>query len=338
MTITTFEPDTQELTAAGPVPDWVSLLAPAVKLAEVLAQTEFVPRSMRNSPPAIAACILYGHELGISPMQSLASISVVEGKPSPSAELLRALIYAAGHELWVEEATGTRVTVAGRRKSSSDVVKVAWTMDMAKAAGLAGKQNWRSYPRQMLMARATSELARVLFPDVIRGLGEIPDDEALEGEAAPPALSAVAAPAGDGTTPMRRQTRKRTAPAVEAPEAPPVIGPSAPESGAEEPPDTSADQIEPETQPAVQQESTPVEEPAAPAVDGITDAQLQKLNIQLREQVGGLREAKLQLLSELLGRPITSSKELTISDASHAIEALQRISEGIDPMPGSGAG
>ena len=80
----------------------------------------------------------------------------------------------------------------------------------------------------------------------------------------------------------------------------------------------------------------PVEEPAPPAVDSITDAQLQKLNIQLRE-VGGLREAKLQLLSQLLGRHIESSKELTISDASHAIEALQRISDGLDPMPDSGA-
>jgi hypothetical protein len=330
VTIATFEPDHQQELATTAAPDWVNLLAPAIKLGEVLAATEFVPRGLRNRPEAVAACILYGHELGIDPMQSLAGIDVVEGRPSPSAELLRALIYSNGHELWVEEATGTRVTVAGRRKGTANVVKVAWTLDMAKAAGLAGKHNWRSYPRQMLTARATSELARVLFPDVIRGLGEIPDtpdgEQALGAE--PPAGSE--AQPDPGTTPMRRKPR-----AVKAPE--PAQSQPAPEPAPqpEQPPQAPPEPSEPQPEP---EPPAPTPEQQPPAADSITDAQLQKLNIQLREQVGGLREAKLQLLSEVLGRQVTSSKELTISDATKAIDALQRIADGIDPMPGSGAG
>jgi hypothetical protein len=210
---------------------------------------------------------------------------------------------------------------------------VAWTMDMAKAAGLAGKHNWRSYPRQMLMARATSELARVLFPDVIRGLGDVTDGEqALDGELTAPAGEAPAQ-LEPGTTPMRRRSSKRTAAPEPAQEQPAVDVQPAPAEPAEASPEPPAATPEPEPLADAQ----PVDEPPVQAVDALTDAQLQKLNIMLREQVGGVREAKLQLLSELLGRHIESSKDLSISDASRAMEKLQRIADGMDPMPGSGA-
>jgi len=326
VSITRFEPEQQLQVADDSLPAWVSLLAPAMELAQVLAPTEFVPKELRNRPEAIAAAILYGHELGIGPMQSLGSIDVVEGRPQPSAQLQRALILMAGHELWVEEASGTRVTAAGRRKGSSTVQKVTWTMQMAEQAKLAGKFNWRTYPRAMLTARATSELASVLFSDVVKGLTDVADRQALEvDQAAPETGSAAPEP---GTTPMRR--RQRTTPAAVEPAAEPQPQPPEPEPAQPEP---AAEPPEP-AEPAAAAESEPPPEPAA---DGITDAQLQKLNIQLRELVGGVREDKLRLLSQVLGRHIESSKDLTISDASNAIERLQRISDGMDPMPDSGA-
>jgi len=166
---------------------WITLMPAAAELAKQVANTEFVPKGLRGNPAAIAACILYGDELGIGPLQSLAKIAVIEGKPSLSAEAQRALILAAGHDMWVVESTNTKCSVAGKRANSEHVSQVTWTLDDAKRAGIGGRQNWRTYPRQMLMARATAELARLIFADAVGGLLateelEDGDVEGAEGE------------------------------------------------------------------------------------------------------------------------------------------------------------
>lgn len=146
------------------------LLPQAHELATAIAKTEFVPKELRNRPEAVMACVLAGHEIGIGPMQALAKIHIIEGKPGLAAELMRALVLAAGHDLWFEEKSATKVVACGQRQGSDRVTKVTWTMDDAQRAGLAGKQNYRKIPRQMLTARATAELARDVFPDVIGGM------------------------------------------------------------------------------------------------------------------------------------------------------------------------
>jgi hypothetical protein len=161
---------------------WITLMPAAAELAKQVANTEFVPKGLRGNPAAIAACILYGDELGIGPLQSLAKIAVIEGKPSLSAEAQRALILSAGHDMWVVESTNTKCTVAGRRSNSEHTSTISWTLDDAKRAGLAGRQNWRTYPRQMLMARATAELARLIFADAVGGLLATEELEDADGE------------------------------------------------------------------------------------------------------------------------------------------------------------
>lgn len=192
--------------------EWIALLEPAAALANQVAGTGFVPSAMRGNPAAIVAAILYGDELGLGPMQSLAKIAVIEGKPALYAEAQRALILAAGHELWIEEATATKVTVSGRRAGSERTSSVTWTLDDAKRAGLAGRSNWRAYPRQMLTARATAELARVIFADVIGGLAATEELEDVDPFAPAPVGDVAEAP----TTKRRRRTTKKP-PALEAP-------------------------------------------------------------------------------------------------------------------------
>lgn len=186
--------------------EWIALLEPAAALANQVAGTGFVPAALRGNPAGVVAAILYGDELGIGPMQSLAKISVIEGRPTLSAEAQRALILAAGHELWIDEATATKVTVSGRRSGSERTSSVTWTLDDAKRANLAGRTNWRTYPRQMLTARATAELARAVFADVIGGLAATEEVEEFYDAFATPVVGDGEPEAPKKTTRRRRKT------------------------------------------------------------------------------------------------------------------------------------
>ncbi|HZW73354.1 MAG TPA: hypothetical protein VFF43_07390, partial [Caldimonas sp.] len=119
----------------------------------------------------------------------------------------RALIAAAGHELVFEETTTTRAIAAGRRRDSERVVRIAWTIDDAKRAGIAGGENWRRYPAEMLRARASAALARVMFADVIGGLisSEEIEDEPEGGFA----RTAAALPQATESAPAATQRRSR---------------------------------------------------------------------------------------------------------------------------------
>jgi hypothetical protein len=195
---------------------WVALMRPAADLAVQIADTEFVPSDLRNRPGAIAACILYGSELGLGPMQSLAKIDIVKGRPAPRAELGRALALAAGHELWVEEQTNTRVVMKGHRRNSSHVFTVTWSMDDARKAGIAGNPAYAKYPRQMLLARASAELVRQMCPDVTGGIVMFAE-EAADADAADlaPTMPAQAAVKPPGTS--KRSRAAKTPPPTETP-------------------------------------------------------------------------------------------------------------------------
>jgi hypothetical protein len=149
-----------------------------MKLAGRIHNTPFVPTAMRGKPEVVLACILMGDELGIGPMQSLNSIHVIDGRPAAAPELMRALVNRAGHKFTVDHADVDRVTVTGTRRDTQATASVTWTMADAQRAKLAGRGAWVTYPRAMLLARATSELCRMLFPDVVKGLSYTPEEAA----------------------------------------------------------------------------------------------------------------------------------------------------------------
>jgi hypothetical protein len=152
------------------------------KVSQRVTNTPFVPKALQGKPEAVLACILYGAEMGIGPMQSLNSIHVIEGRAAMSPELMRAMVARHGHRIDVIENSNTACEMKGVRNDTGSSATVRWTMEDAKMAGLAGKNNWKTYPRAMLMARCTSELCRILFPDIIAGLSYTPEEIAsIEG-------------------------------------------------------------------------------------------------------------------------------------------------------------
>lgn len=293
---------------------WVGVLGPARQLAEVLAGTDFVPKGMRGNPDAVTAAIMYGDELGLGPMQALAGLDVVEGKPRPSAELARALILRAGHTMVVHEATGTRVRVSGKRAGADEAerVTVEWTMDMARAAGLVNKSNWRSYPRAMLMARATGDLARILFPDVIKGLGYVAetDETATTMEAWAP-VAEVAPPVAPPVPAIQRKRRPRAAAGEEG---------SAPGGPHERPSPHGPNVPGPD---ALVPEADPVPE-VIPDDARITDAQRRAVFAAIGKVMGtdAQRWERLALCSAIVGRELATTNDMTNRDASSVLAWL----------------
>lgn len=276
--------------ATPSVDSWVPMLPAVGDLAAKIANTSFVPKGLRGKPAEIAACILTGRELGIGPMESLAKIDIIEGTPAINAELMRSLVLKAGHEMRFTALTDQKVTVEGRRAGSDDWTAVTWSMADAQRAGLSGKSNWTKHPRQMLSARATAELCRLLFADALGGISHLPDEiEPVE------------------STPVRRATQRVSR------KAPELV----------EPPLEDAVAPEPEIVDAEVVEETPADEPE-PTVPAATQAQVQKLAILLGERGVDDRDARLAFISDRVGRPIASSKDLDRAEASALINALEQ--------------
>jgi hypothetical protein len=150
-------------------------------LARLTTNTAMVPRPLRGRPDEAFAVMVYGAELGLEPMAAMRSIFLIEGQPTCSAQLMRALIQAAGHMLAWREVGESRVVLYGRRRDTGADTTVTWTLDDARRAKLAGKGNWATYPRAMLAARATSEIARLLFADVLHGIAYTPEEVGAVG-------------------------------------------------------------------------------------------------------------------------------------------------------------
>lgn len=272
--------------ATRDVDGWAPMLPAVGDLAGKIAATNFVPKALRGKPAEVAACILTGRELGIGPMESLQKVFVVDGKPTMSAELMRSLVLRAGHEITYAALTDNKVTVAGRRKGSDKWTEVTWTLEDAKRIGLAGKETWKKHPRQMLAARATSELCRLLFPDALGGVTLTPD-EVEENEPSPATVTVS-------------RSRK---PALEPT---PVPEPAALEVDTDTGEIIDAELVEPNTEP-------------------ISQSQQAKMRVLLQAVGLTDRDAILQYVSSITGREVASSKDLTKDEASQVIDALDEL-------------
>ncbi len=276
------------------------------KTAQKIANTPFVPTAFRGKPEAVFAAILYGDELGLGPMQSLNSIHVIEGKPSMSPELMRALVARAGHRLDVKLASNDKVVLWGKRADNGSEATVEWSMKDAQQAGLAGRGAWKTYPRAMLLARATSEICRQIFSDCIMGLSYTPEE-----------ASSIA---GVEWTDAPVEPVLTAAPPTTAPNAEPqqVVVEA---DWVEDPPyEPTLDWTE--EFPGAEIQDAVVVQPASTSTNVATPKQIGMVRALLREWGVNAEEA-LSLASMQLGREITTLGTLTKSDASAFITYLK---------------
>lgn len=157
-----------------------------IKLAEKLAESKLLPEELRGKVPEVLMQMLSGQELGLTPMTSLRSFHIIKGRPVMSSDAMVAIVLGSGKAEYFRrvEATDRSVTYATKRRGETEQ-RCTWTMDMARTAGLATKDNWRAHPRQMLASRCKTELARDVYPDVLAGCMELDETTTLSGSSVP---------------------------------------------------------------------------------------------------------------------------------------------------------
>ena len=139
-----------------------------MQISEMIAGARgLVPKHVQ-SPAHAAALIMRGAELGLAPMESLSALHLIDGKVSLSADTMLKVAIAGGVRVSYPEFTRERVTVELTRPNFKPF-RCTWDLEMAKDAQLAGRQNYRKFPRAMLRARAVSEAVRAYCPDLLSG-------------------------------------------------------------------------------------------------------------------------------------------------------------------------
>jgi hypothetical protein len=233
----------------------------ALKLAEMLAASAFVPACYKGKPGDIIAALQMGSEVGLKPMQALQSIAVINGRPSIWGDgyqglLLSSPVYDRHEESYTGSGTTRKAICKVWRKGNPVPFEGTFGYADAQVAGYLAKDTYKQHPDRMYMWRARHAAGQAGFSDVMKGLipAEIADDY-------PPVevVSKVVQP------------RRKSAPPPPPEPAVVVEAPQPPEDApgdAQEPPESPEAQPSPEAPPTGNQ--TP---PASTCVRVISEKQ-----------------------------------------------------------------
>lgn len=141
-----------------------------IEHAKIVSQSSLIPAEYRGKPADIIWAMDIGDALGVPYTQVMQSMVVARGKMTMSADLMGAIVRRAGHKLRIHE-DGNSVTASIVRADDPDYeFTVTWDEKKAREAGLWGNRGpWTQYPRQMLRARAITEVCRQGASDALAG-------------------------------------------------------------------------------------------------------------------------------------------------------------------------
>lgn len=148
-----------------------SNFAEAMEYSKMIANSELAPKDYRNKPNNVIIAIQMGSEIGLSPMQSLQNISIINGKPCVWGDAALALVQASpNYEYCNEEQDANKAICALKRKGEPEYI-VTFTKQDAIDACLWNKVGpWKQYPKRMMQMRARGFALRDKFADVLMGL------------------------------------------------------------------------------------------------------------------------------------------------------------------------
>jgi hypothetical protein len=274
-------------------------LSERMEFARALSTASLLPRAYQQNPGNVLLAMELGDALGIRPIQAINAVHVIEGRPSASADLIASLVRKAGHKLRISGDDTTATAQIIRADDPEFVYETTWTLDRAKAAGLTGKGVWKSYPAAMLKARAITEVARMGASDALYGVVYTPEELGAETDGAgEPVPHVTAKPVG--TAALRAAV--------------------APEQSAPVEDITDAEEVHDEpTDPMQGGEDFPAEQNRLNAMF----AEFGRAGFTTDARSAEGRKARLDYCSNILGRPVESSKDMSAGQVERVINALK---------------
>lgn len=197
-----------DLVAFGALRQHVEAMEQAYQLAEGMCRSEIIPARFRAKPRDATAAILFGAEVGLSPIASLRSVIVIHGQPGFEARTMKAICKSNGYRFRTIEKTASRAEIWAwepdspvvrgtdpddkqhyRQRICPDEIAV-WTIEDAVQAGfvplrddkatggwalnangkLKGNMKYIETPKVMLDAKVTAEACRSIAPHLLLGL------------------------------------------------------------------------------------------------------------------------------------------------------------------------
>lgn len=146
----------------------------AFRFADAVRQSSLAPKCF-DTTQKIMIAIQSGQEIGLSPMRSLQSIAVINGRVCLWGDAALGLVKSSGLAEYVKEwidGEGEDMVAhcESKRKDSPEPVETSFSVDDAKQATLWGKAGtWKTYPKRMLKYRARGFNLRDNFADVLYG-------------------------------------------------------------------------------------------------------------------------------------------------------------------------
>lgn len=122
-----------------------------------------------KTPQQALALMLVAQAEGQHPATIAQDYDIIQGRAARKTHSVLARFQQAGGRVEWHELTNI-VADATFSHQSGGALRINWTIDQAKTAGLANKDNWKNYPRAMLRARVIAEGVRAVYPAAIGGM------------------------------------------------------------------------------------------------------------------------------------------------------------------------
>jgi len=157
----------------------LEILREPMALGEVFAASGIF-KDVKTAAQAVVK-ILAGKELGLTPIEAMNSLYIVNDKIAVLAATIASRIKkSAKYDYKINKLDETECSITFLLVNNGETKELGisvFTIKDAAKAGIVNKDNWKNYPRNMLFARAISNGARWYCPDSLSSFHSVEELE-----------------------------------------------------------------------------------------------------------------------------------------------------------------